>query len=60
VFPVLGGVDALQASLPAGVRSIVTNPPCSRDVLPGLVEHWLTLLQPVGGQLCLLLRSLRG
>ena len=27
VFPVVGGVDALQSRLPAGVRSIVTNPP---------------------------------
>ena len=60
VFPVVGGVDALQARLPAGVRSVVTNPPYRRDLLPALVEHWLSLLEPVGGQLCLLLRSLWG
>ena len=60
VFPVVGGVDALQARLPAGVRSVVTNPPYRRDLLPALVEHWLSLLEPIGGQLCLLLRSLWG
>jgi predicted nucleic acid-binding Zn ribbon protein len=60
VFPVVGGVDALQSPLPAGVRSITTNPPYSRDILPRLVGHWLGLLEPLGGQLCLLLRSLWG
>ena len=57
VFPVVGGVDALQSRLPAGVRSIVTNPPYQQEVLWPLVDHWLNLLEPVGGQLCLLLRS---
>lgn len=60
VFPVVGGVDALRSPLPAGVRSVVTNPPYARELLPRLVEHWLQLLQPVVGQLCLLLRSLWG
>src|SRR5512144_1888861 len=27
VFPIMTGVDALQATLPAGVQTIVTNPP---------------------------------
>lgn len=38
----------------------MTNPPYRRDLLPALVEHWLSLLEPIGGQLCLLLRSLWG
>jgi hypothetical protein len=60
VFPVVGGVDALQAPLPAGVQAIVTNPPYRRDLLPQLVAHWLRLSESVGGQLCLLLRTLWG
>ena len=60
VFPVVGGVDALQARLPAGVRSVVDQSAVRRDILPPLVEHWLSLLEPIGGQLCLLLRSLWG
>jgi hypothetical protein len=60
VFPVASGVDALTAPLPTGVRSIVTNPPYARGLVPRLVRHWLDLLQPVGGQLCLLLRVLWG
>jgi predicted nucleic acid-binding Zn ribbon protein len=60
VFPVFGGVDALQAPLPAGVGVVLTNPPYRRDALPQLVERWLGILNPVGGQLCLLLRSLWG
>jgi hypothetical protein len=58
VFPVVSGVDALHAPLPAGVQAIVTNPPYRRDLLPQLVGHWLGLLEPVRGQLCLLLRAL--
>ena len=57
VFPVASGVDALQAPLPAGVRTIVTNPPFG-DLPSQLVPHWLGLLNPVGGQLALLLRVL--
>jgi hypothetical protein len=60
IFPVVSGVDALQALLPAGVQTILTNPPYRRDLLPRLVERWLGILNPVGGQLCLLLRSLWG
>jgi hypothetical protein len=60
VFPVVGGVDALHSRLPAGVQAIVTNPPYAREILPHLVDHWLRVLEPVGGQLCLLLRSLWG
>ena len=60
VFPIDAGVDARQAPLPRGVRAIVTNPPYDRYLLPQLVDHWLGLLKPVGGQLCLLLRVLWG
>ena len=60
VFPVVGGVDALHSRLPAGVLAVVTNPPYAREILPHLVDHWLRLLEPLGGQLCLLLRSLWG
>ena len=41
-----------------GVRAIVTNPPYAKVLLPKLVRHWLGLLEPIGGQLCLLLRVL--
>ena len=60
IFPIVTGVEALQAPLPAGVRTILTNPPYRRDLLPRLVERWLEILNPVGGKLCLLLRSLWG
>ena len=60
IFPIVSGVDALQAPLPAGVQTILTNPPYRRDLLPRLVERWLEILNPVGGKLCLLLRSLWG
>lgn len=60
VFPVASGVDALQAPLPTGVRAIMTNPPYDKFLLPKLVRHWLAILNPVGGQLCLLLRVLWG
>jgi hypothetical protein len=60
IYPVASGVDALQAPVPAGVRTIASNPPYSHSLLPPLVEHWLALLESVGGQLCLLLRSLWG
>ena len=60
VFPVASGVDALQAPLPPGVRTIVTNPPYGKGILPQLVRHWLGILNPVGGQLALLLRVLWG
>ena len=58
VFPVASGVDALHAPLPAGVRAIVANPPYDKFLLPKLVRHWLGILNPVGGQLALLLRVL--
>ena len=32
IFPIVPGVDALQAPLPAGVRTILTNPPYRRDL----------------------------
>lgn len=35
-------------------------PPYAKLLLPQLVRHWLGLLEPVGGQLCLLLRVLWG
>jgi hypothetical protein len=54
VYPILAS-DALQAALPVGVQAIVSNPPYTRDLLPQLVDHWLGLLKPVSGQLCLLL-----
>ena len=60
VFPVTPHVDAMQAPLPTGVRAIVTNPPYDKFLLPELVRHWLGILHPVGGQLCLLLRVLWG
>jgi hypothetical protein len=60
VFPIASGVDALQAPLPPGVRTIATNPPYNKLLLPKLVRHWLGILNPVGGQLCLLLRVLWG
>ncbi|MGZ9111426.1 MAG: hypothetical protein ACXW3X_10160 [Rhodoplanes sp.] len=60
VFPVASGVDALQASLPPGARTICTNPPYGKILLPQLVRHWLAILNPVGGQLALLLRVLWG
>lgn len=60
VFPVATGVDALQAPLPPGVRAIATNPPYAKAILSRLIRYWLELLQPVGGQLCLLLRALWG
>ena len=37
-----------------------TNPPYDKFLLPKLVRHWLGILNPVGGQLCLLLRVLWG
>jgi hypothetical protein len=57
VFPVLTSIDALEAALPAGVHAIVTNPPYGRLLVPRLVTRWLDLLQPVNGQLCLLLNA---
>jgi hypothetical protein len=60
VFPVASSVDALGAPLPPGARSVVTNPPYGKFLLPKLVRHWLGLLEPVGGQLALLLRVLWG
>ena len=57
VFPILTGVDALEAPLPTGVQTIVTNPPYGKSLLPRLVAHWLDLLRPVNGQLCLLLNA---
>ena len=60
IFPIVSGVDALRAPLPAGVQTILSNPPYRRDLLPRLVERWLEILNPVGGKLCLLLRSLWG
>jgi hypothetical protein len=59
IYPVASGVDALQAPLPAGVRTIASNPPYSHSLLPPLVEHWLALLESVG-QLCLCCGSLWG
>ena len=44
IFPIVPGVDALQAPLPAGVQTILTNPPYRRDLLPRLVERWLGIL----------------
>ena len=45
IFPIVPGVDALQAPLPAGVQTILTNPPYRRDLLPRLVERWLEILE---------------
>jgi hypothetical protein len=56
VFPILTGIDALQAALPAGVQTVVTNPPYG-DMPHKLVRRWLGLLEPVSGMLCLLLNA---
>jgi hypothetical protein len=60
LFPVASGVDALSARLPSGVRSIVTNPPYRKDLLPQLLERWLAITHAVEGQVCLLLNALWG
>jgi hypothetical protein len=49
------GQDFLASVLPSGCDCIVTNPPYKLG--PEFIRHALSLLQPVGGQLALLLRT---
>lgn len=59
VFPIITGIDALELLLPAGVKTVVTNPPYG-NMPRKLIPYWLSLLEPVGGMLCLLMNSLWG
>ena len=59
LFPIITGIDALESLLPAGVKTVVTNPPYG-NMPRKLIPYWLSLLEPVGGMLCLLMNSLWG